>query len=88
MSIGNANTSVFAPMVTGAVFGQRDYAAIWGLVSMANVLGQAIGAPLWGLAFDLTGSYTVGMYISAVVVAAAFAMLAWSLKTARSAESN
>lgn len=76
MSIGNANTSVFAPMVTGSIFGQRDYAAIWGLVSMACVLGQAIGAPLWGLAYDLTGSYSIGMYISAVVVAVAFTILA------------
>ena len=80
MSIGNANTSVFAPMVTGAVFGQRDYAAIWGLVSMANVLGQAIGAPLWGLAFDLTGSYVPGMYISAAIVALSFVLLAWASK--------
>lgn len=84
MSIGNANTSVFAPMVTGAVFGQRDYAAIWGLVSMANVLGQAIGAPLWGLAFDLTGSYVPGMYISAAIVALSFIMLAWASKKPRS----
>lgn len=76
MSIGNANTSVFAPMVTGAIFGQRDYAAIWGLVSMACVLGQAIGAPLWGLAYDLTGGYAIGMYISAIVIAAAFVILA------------
>lgn len=80
MSIGNANTSVFAPMVTNAAFGQREYAAIWGLVSMANVLGQAIGAPLWGLAFDLTGSYVPGMYVSAVIVAVAFLMLAWASK--------
>lgn len=80
MSIGNANTSVFAPMVTGAVFGQRDYAAIWGLVSMANVLGQAIGAPLWGLAFDLTGSYVPAMYVSAAIVAISFAMIAWASK--------
>ena len=84
MSIGNANTSVFAPMVTGAVFGQRDYAAIWGLVSMANVLGQAIGALLWGLAFDLTGSYVPGMYISAAIVALSFIMLAWASKKPRS----
>ena len=76
MSISNANTSVFAPMVTGSIFGQRDYAAIWGLVSMACVLGQAIGAPLWGLAYDLTGGYAIGMYISAVVVATAFVILA------------
>lgn len=75
MSIGNANTSVFAPMMTGSIFGQRDYAAIWGLISMACVLGQAIGAPLWGLAYDLTGGYAIGMYISAVVVATAFVIL-------------
>lgn len=83
MSIGNANTSVFAPMVTGSVFGQRDYAAIWGLVSMANVLGQAIGAPLWGLAFDLTGSYIPGMYVSAAVIALSFAMLAWASRNSK-----
>ncbi|WP_165053072.1 MULTISPECIES: MFS transporter [unclassified Adlercreutzia] len=80
MSIGNANTSVFAPMVTSVAFGPRDYAAIWGLVSMANVLGQAIGAPLWGLAYDLTGSYVPGMYVSAAVIAVAFLMLAWASK--------
>lgn len=81
MSIGNANTSIFAPMVTGAVFGPKDYAAIWGLVSMANVLGQAVGAPLWGLAYDLTGGYQIAMYISAAVVAA-FLILAWAQKSA------
>ncbi|WP_165170808.1 MFS transporter [Adlercreutzia sp. ZJ242] len=86
MSIGNANTSVFAPMVTSAAFGPRDYAAIWGLVSMANVLGQAIGAPLWGLAYDLTGSYVPGMYVSAAVIAVAFLMLAWASKPKATAE--
>lgn len=71
MSIGNANTTLFAPMITQGIFGMRDYASIWGLVSMASVLGQAIGAPLWGLVFDLCGSYAPGMYISAVLVAVA-----------------
>ena len=83
MSIGNANTSVFAPDGLSSVFGQRDYAAIWGLVSMANVLGQAIGAPLWGLAFDLTGSYIPGMYVSAAVIALSFAMLAWASRNSK-----
>ena len=36
---------------------------------------RAIGAPLWGLAYDLTGGYAIGMYISAVVVATAFVIL-------------
>lgn len=83
MSIGNANTSMFSPMLTGAVFGQKDYAALWGLVSMANVLGQAVGAPLWGLAYDITGSYVVAMYISAVIIVAMYFAITWSMKTAK-----
>lgn len=83
MSIGNANTSIFSPMLTGAVFGQKDYAALWGLVSMANVLGQAVGAPLWGLAYDLTGGYQVAMYISAGVVALAYFVVVWAYKSAQ-----
>lgn len=83
MSIGNANTSMFSPMLTGAVFGQKDYAALWGLVSMANVLGQAVGAPLWGLAYDVTGSYVIAMYISAVIIVAMYFVVTWSMKTAK-----
>lgn len=82
MSLGNANTTLFAPMVTQSVFGLRDYASIWGVVSMACVLGQAVGAPLWGLAYDVTGGYEVAMYASAVLVAASFAILAWAQRTA------
>ena len=81
MSIGNANTTVFAPVFTNAMFGQRDYAAIWGLISMANVLGQAIGAPLWGLVYDVTGGYQLGMYISAALIAIAAALLIWATKS-------
>lgn len=83
MSIGNANTSIFSPMLTGATFGQKDYAALWGLVSMANVLGQAVGAPLWGLAYDLTGGYQVAMHISAAVVALAYFVVVWAYKSAQ-----
>lgn len=89
MSIGNANTTVFAPVFTEMLFGQRDYAAIWGLVSMACVLGQAIGAPLWGLAYDLTGGYQIGMYISAVLIALSIAALLWAAhSTQRAARSE
>lgn len=77
MSIGNANTTLFAPMITQSVFGTKDYASLWGIISMASVLGQAIGAPLWGLVFDLYGSYAPGMYISSIIVLIAYFGLAW-----------
>lgn len=81
MSIGNANTSLFSPMLCGSIFGQKDYAALWGLVSMANVLGQAVGAPLWGLAYDLTGSYAIAMYLSAGIIAMMYFVVAWAAKS-------
>lgn len=81
MSIGNAYTSVFAPMVTRSLFGVKDYASLWGIVSMACVLGQAVGAPLWGLAYDMTGGYEIGMYISAIVVLVSYVALAWCIRT-------
>ncbi|MGN0077484.1 MAG: MFS transporter [Coriobacteriales bacterium] len=67
MSLGNAYTSIFAPVVTSVAFGKRNYAAIWGIISMACVLGQAIGTPLWGVSFDMTGGYQFGMVVAAVL---------------------
>lgn len=82
MSIGNANVSLFSPMLTGVIFGQRDYAALWGLISMGNVLGQAVGAPLWGLAYDLTGGYQIAMYASAAIIVVMLLVLLWAMKSA------
>ncbi|MGI6033185.1 MAG: MFS transporter [Coriobacteriales bacterium] len=67
MALGNAFNSIFAPIMTSAVFGQKDYSSLWGIISMGCVLGQAIGTPLWGMAYDLTGGYQAGMYVAAVL---------------------
>lgn len=67
MSLGNAYTSIIAPVVTSVAFGKKNYAAIWGIISMACVLGQAIGTPLWGVSFDMTGGYQFGMIVAAVL---------------------
>ncbi len=83
MSIGNANTTLFAPMMTQSIFGTRDYASIWGVISMASVLGQAVGAPCWGLAYDLTGGYEIAMFISAVLVCVSAIALFGASKTGR-----
>lgn len=85
MSIGNANLTVFAPAATQRAFGKRDYAAIWGIVSMACVFGQAVGAPLWGLAYDLMGSYQPAMYLAAALVVLCLLAVIVCLRTLRDA---
>lgn len=80
LAIGNCYTSLFAPTVVSCVFGARDYAALWGVVSMVTTLGQALGAPLWGLSFDLTGSYNLGMWVACAVCLLALVALAGCLR--------
>ena len=82
MALGNAFNTIIAPVVTSTVFGTREYAAIWGFVSMACVLGQALGTPLWGLSFDLTGGYQAGMFVAAVANVVGMLLIAGVLKRA------
>lgn len=83
LSICNVNMTIFAPLVTSAAFGPKDYASIWGLASMANVAGQAVGAPLYGLVFDAMGSYSMAMYGAAVAAIIACALVILALKAVR-----
>ena len=50
---------------------------------MANVAGQAVGAPLYGLVFDAMGSYSMAMYGAAVAAIIACALVSLALKAVR-----
>lgn len=82
LAIGNCYTSLFAPLIVFNAFGLCDYAGLWGIVSMVSTLGQAAGAPLWGLSYDITGGYQVGMWIAAVAVVIALVVLLGAMKSA------
>lgn len=82
MSLGNAYTSIIAPVVTSTIFGAKDYPAIWGSISMACVLGQAVGTPLWGVSFDITGGYQTGMVIAACLNVIGMALILIALRRA------
>lgn len=81
MSLGNGYVAVLAPLITQHLVGTKDYAAIWGVVSMVCVLGQGIGSPIWGLVYDLTGSYNPAMFGAAIVVALCSVELVVSMKS-------
>ncbi|MEE8721987.1 MAG: MFS transporter [Eggerthellaceae bacterium] len=80
MAIGNSYNSIIAPVATSEIFGGKDYSAIWGTVSMACVMGQAIGAPLWGVSFDVTGGYQAGMYISGALNLMGMVLIVFALR--------
>ena len=49
---------VLPPLMTGAIFGQKNYNKYWAYIMAAGCLTGAFSAPLYGSIFDRTGSYT------------------------------
>jgi Major Facilitator Superfamily. len=81
-AFGAAMPLVLVPILVMLVFGLRDYAAILGPTMAAGPVGMALGTPLWGLAYDRTGSYTSGLVTAAGVTVVAAVLLTWVVRTA------
>lgn len=81
MSFGSGSISVMTPLLTGKIFGQKDFASIWGIVSIAGTLGTAIGTPVWGMVYDMTGSYNFGLFASPVVIIITFLLMVFCVKS-------
>lgn len=74
-------TSVFAYIVgpsylTGALFGNKEYGTILGIIQIFFAIGFAFGSSIFGLIVDLAdGSYTPGWIMSVVCAFIAYALL-------------
>ena len=82
-SAGLAYTTVFYPLLTSKMFGTRDFNSIYPFMSALNFVGYAAGAPLFGIIFDKTGSYTFGLYGAAIMSIAAAVLAALSIKASK-----
>lgn len=71
LAVGMGIYTTLLPVVIRRVFGSREYASIWALVSTVGCAGTIVGYPLWGTVYDLTGSYTLGLVGAAILLAAA-----------------
>lgn len=69
MMLGTANGTVMPPMAGAVTFGQREFAAIWGIGATAFSLGNALGTPLWGAVKDATGNYDLAFRLMPVLIA-------------------
>jgi len=63
------------PQVARSTFGSREYAAIWSLIATAGSVGSFIATPVWGLVYDLTGSYTLGLFVAPILLMVALGAL-------------
>ena len=71
LAIGLGVYTTLLPMVVRRVFGSREYASIWALITTVGCAGTFVGYPLWGTIYDLTGTYTLGLIGAAVLLALA-----------------
>lgn len=71
LAVGMGIYTTLLPVVVRRVFGSREYASIWALVSTVGSAGTIVGYPLWGTVYDLTGTYTLGLIGAAVLLAIA-----------------
>lgn len=57
-------------LVTGDIFGNKDFGKYLGFMSALNSIGLAVGDPVMNTVYDLLGSYTVAIWIAVGVIAA------------------
>lgn len=67
--------TVMLPIYAKDLFGQRSFSKVLGIFVSINQVGYALGAPLMNLAYDLSGSYNVGLIVSAVIMAITIILL-------------
>jgi len=70
-----------APLVSGligGIFGMKHFNTLYGIVFFSHQVGSFCGALLGGIAFDLTGSYTLGWSALVAIGLIAF-LLQWRM---------
>lgn len=80
LAVGMGCVTTLMPIVTRFVFGAREYAAIWSILSTASSIGTLIATPLFGMAYDATGSYTPAMAVSAGALFVSLPILALAFR--------
>lgn len=68
LAVGMGIYTTLLPVVVRHVFGSREYASIWALIATVGSVGAVVGYPLWGVVYDLTGNYTLGLIGAAVLL--------------------
>ncbi len=80
LALGFGICTTLLPQVVRRIFGSREYASIWALISTAGAAGSFLANPLWGTVYDMTGSYTLGLVVAAVLLAGSIGVLLMSLR--------
>lgn len=65
--IGTCTATVSVPIMTTSIFGPENYSEIYGFISAFTMTGGAVGSPMVGLIYDISGSYKPALMILAAL---------------------
>lgn len=85
LAFGMGVVTTLMPMVARFAFGPREFAAIWSILATASSVGSFAATPLWGMVYDMTGTYTPALIASSVGLVIALVCLVTSLKEPKKA---
>ena len=71
IGLGFGIVTTLVPVLTKALFGQKEYAGIYGIIAMSLSVGSFITTPVWGVVYDTAGSYRPGFLVMPVLIAVA-----------------
>lgn len=81
---GTCTATISVPIMTTSIFGAKNYSEIYGFISAFTMAGGAVGSPVIGLIYDLTGSYRPALIVLAiftvVFIGAMFVAVDWGKK--------
>jgi predicted MFS family arabinose efflux permease len=80
-SVPAITSPIITPILYRHTFGGKHLVALLGVGIATMPVGVALGAPLWGLVKDSTGSYTLGLFIAMGLTVLAFGLIAYALIT-------
>ena len=65
-SISTPMQTVMLPILALAIFGQKNYDRVLGLLVTVTAVGQALNGPIVNLSFDIVGSYNISFILATV----------------------
>lgn len=76
LAFGSGSIGTLMPVVVRQIFGGRDYASIWSVVITCSSVASFLAAPVWGMVYDIFGTYSPALILMPVLLVGAIAALA------------
>lgn len=58
--------TVIIPLVAVGAAGHQRFPTIYGFMLTGSFMGTGLGVPLWGIVYDVTGDFTLAMYLGGI----------------------